>query len=141
MELTRRAHGFVLVAGLVLSGCHTRVDGVYRLDLEQTKQCVEKTAAADAEAGQLKDQTIKLLEATQVELRLDPDGKLLSTTVLSSAGPATAKTSGTWQVDGKRVTFKVPGDADTSCDVDGDRLRCEKQTANKLFGHYVLVRK
>jgi len=59
------AQGLVLVAGLVLSGCHTRVDGDYQLDLEQTKQCVEQAAAADPEAGKLKEQTIKMLEATR----------------------------------------------------------------------------
>ena len=142
MELSRRAQGLVLVAGLVLSGCHTRVDGDYQLDLEQTKECVAKNAAANPEDGKGRDQAIKMLDATQVNIRLEEGGKMLSTTVVTVGGqPSTAKTSGTWKLDGKRVTIKVQDDSDTFCDVDGKRLRCQKEAYNKLFGSYVLVRK
>jgi hypothetical protein len=142
MELSRPIHGLVVVGCWLLCGCHTRVDGEYQLDLEQTKECVAKTAATDPEEGKGKEQAIKVLEATRVSLRLEPDGKLLSTTVLSMDGPPlTSKTSGTWKLDGKRVIFKVQGDADTFCDIDASRLRCQKQTDLKLYGHYVLVRK
>jgi hypothetical protein len=142
MELSRRVQGLVLVACLVLSGCNSRVDGDYQLDLEQTKACVAKSAAADPEAGKHKDEVIKLLDATQVSIRLDPSGKMLSTTVLTvRGGPSTSKTSGTWKLDGKRVTIKVKDDPDTLCDVDGPRLRCQRATDQKLFGSYVLVHK
>ena len=142
MELSRLALGLALVGGLVQSGCRSRVDGDYQLDLEQTKACVAKSAAAYPEDGQHKDQALKMLDATTVSIRLDQSGKMLSTTVLSLAGtPSTSKTSGTWKLDGKRVTIKVPEDSDTFCDVDGSRLRCQKEAYNKLFGSYVLVRK
>jgi len=142
MELSRAVHGSVLVACWVLAGCHTRVDGDYQLDLEQTKECVAKAALADPEEGKGKDGVIKMLEATELTLRLEPGGKLLSTTVLKLDGQSsTSKTAGAWKLDGKRVTFKVADDLDTLCDVDGSRLRCQKESYNKLYGRYVLVKK
>lgn len=142
MELSRLGQGLIVVAGVALSGCQTHVEGDYQLDLEQTKECLAKTAAADAEAGKQKDQTLKLLESTQLTIRLDPSGKMLSTTVLTLAGAQqTSKTSGTWKLDGKRVTFKVEDDADTLCEVDGKRLRCHRDADQKLLANYVLIRK
>jgi hypothetical protein len=142
MELSRKAQCLVLMACLVQSGCHSRVDGEYQLDLEQTKECVAKSAAADADAGKHKDEALKMLEATEVDIRLQPDGKMLSTTIVSmKSAPSSMKVSGTWKLDGKHVTIKVPDDADTVCDVDGSRLRCHRTADSKLFESYVLVRK
>jgi len=74
--------------------------------------------------------------------RLDADGKMSSSTVLTLEGaPSTQNMSGSWKLDGKRITIKINGEADTFCDVDGKRLRCQKATLYSLFGHYVLVRK
>ena len=142
MELSRLAPCLALMACLIQSGCRSRVDGNYQLDLEQTKACVAKSAAADPEAGKHKDEAIKMLESTQVEIRLQPDGKMLSTTTVSMKGaPSTSKVSGTWKLEGEHITIKVPDDADTVCDIDGSRLRCHRAASQKLFESYVLLRK
>jgi hypothetical protein len=36
--------------------------------------------------------------------------------------------------------MKVEGEGDTSCEVEGPRLRCQKPKPNKLLTSYVLVR-
>jgi hypothetical protein len=128
--------------GLGLSACRSGIAGRYELDLEETKICVSKAALDNPEDAHMKDGTIKLLEATRVDMLLDEAGKMSSTTILTAEGPPTPqKRDGTWKADGKRVIIKVDGGADTLCDVDGQRLRCKKPALYKLFSNYVLLRK
>jgi len=90
----------------------------------------------------MRDSTIKLLQTTNVDVLLEEGGKMTSTTTFS--GPeafAPQKTVGTWKLDDKRVLIQVKGIPDTTCEVDGKRLRCHKPTPNTLFSDYVLVRK
>ena len=127
--------------GLCLCACRSSVAGRYELDLEETKACVAKAKLDDPEEAQMRDETIKLLAITTVDVLLDASGKLQSTTELKGHAPRAQKSQGTWRADGQRVIMKVEGEGDTSCAVDGQRLRCEKPKRNKLLTSYVLVRK
>jgi hypothetical protein len=143
MEHSRLASSSFLALLLLLSACRTSVVGHYGLDLEETKKCIEKLAATDPELAKLKDQTIKLFEATDLDVSFDEDGKMQSTTVLTSpAGPRTQKANGTWKLDGKQLLIDVDKKLDTTCEVDGKRLRClRKEVFQELYGSYVLVKK
>ncbi len=142
MRIVGLARFRIVGVGLALLGCRTSVVGHYRLDLEETKHCVAKAAVDNPEDAQMKDGTIKLLEATDLDLELNAAGKMPSTTTLTSAGAAqTQQRQGTWKLDGKRVAIAVEDEKDTICDVDGSRLRCTKPDAATLFSRYVLVRK
>lgn len=142
MRTTWLARFQIAGVSLALIACRTSVAGHYQLDLEETKRCVEKAAVANPEDAQMKDGTLKMLSATNLDLELNETGKMLSTTTFSLEGtPRTQSRNGTWKLDGKRVAIAVDGEKDTSCDVDGKRLRCAKPDALTLFSHYVLVRK
>ncbi len=142
MRIVALARFQIVGVGLALIGCRTSVVGHYRLDLEETKQCVAKAAIDNPEDAQNKDATIKLLAATDLDLELHETGKMLSTTTLTMPGaPSPQSRNGTWKLDGKRVAIAVEDEKDTICDVDGNRLRCTKPDAATLFSRYVLVRK
>ena len=142
MWMSRRATFQIALLGLALSACRTGVAGSYELDLEETKGCVAKSALDSPDDADMKESTIKLLEQTRVAVVLDPAGKMTSTTTLTGEGSPTPQVRvGTWKQDGQRVLVKVTGLADTVCDVDGQRLRCQKPTPGTLFSNYVLVRK
>jgi hypothetical protein len=126
--------------GLGLAACRTPVAGRYELDLEETKACVAKAKLDDPEEVEMRDETIKLLALTTVDVLLDESGELQSTTQLQGPAPRAQKSQGTWRADGQRVIMKVAGEGDTSCAIDGPRLRCEKPKRNKLLTHYVLMR-
>jgi hypothetical protein len=129
-----------LALALGLSSCRTSVAGRYELDLEQTKACVAN-AELDDEEAQMRDETINLLALTSVDVLLDESGRLQSTTQLTGPAPRAQKSQGTWRADGERVLMKVEGEGETSCAVDGSRLRCEKPKRNQLLTNYVLVRR
>ncbi len=142
MRTTWLARFQIVAVGLALSGCRTSVAGHYQLDLEETKRCVDKAAVDNPEDAHMKDGTVKLLAATALDMELNQAGKMLSTTTLTSASPPSAqRRDGTWKLEGTQVKIKVEGEADTICDVDGSRLRCQKPVLYTLFSHYVLVRK
>lgn len=142
MWMSRAAVFRIASLGLGLSACRTGVAGSYELDVEQTKVCVAQSALANPDDADMKDGTIKLLESTRVDLVLDPAGKMTSTTTLTGeASPTPQVREGTWKLDGERVRIMVNGSADTRCDLDGPRLRCEKPTPGTLFSNYVLVRR
>ena len=142
MRTTRLARFWIVGVGVGLIGCRTSVAGHYRLDLEDTKRCVEKAAVANPEDAGMKEGTIKMLSATDLDLELNAAGKMVSTTTLSFDGSRRSQVrNGAWRMDGKRVTITVEDEKDTTCDVDGTRLRCTKPDALTLFSHYVLVRK
>jgi hypothetical protein len=139
MWMSRRASFRIVLLGLGLSACHSGVAGRYELDLEQTKVCVAKAAVGNSNVW---DSAITLLEQTRVDIVLDPTGKMTSTISLTAPGsPAPHVSAGHWKLDGKRVLIKMADVADTLCDVDGQRLRCQKPTPGTLFSNYVLVRK
>ena|GEM_PF-6205655 len=143
MGISRRTAFAIVCSGLCLCLCACRrsVAGRYQLDLEETKACVAKAELDDPEEAQMRDETIKLLALTTVDVSLDESGKLESTAQLRGHAPRAQKSQGTWRADGTRVIMKVEGEGDTSCEVDGPRLRCEKPRRNKLLTSYVLVRK
>lgn len=141
MGISRRTAFRIVCWSLGLSACRSSVAGRYELDLEQTKACVASAKLDDPEEAQMRDETIKLLALTTVDVLLDESGKLESTAQLQGHAPRTQKSQGTWRADGARVIMKVAGEGDTSCTVDGPRLRCEKPKRNKLLTSYVLVRK
>ena len=130
----------IVCLGLALSACRTPVAGRYELDQEETKTCVAKAKLDDPEEAEMRDETIKLLALTTVDVLLDESGKLQSTTQLTGPAPRAQHSHGTWRADGERVLMKVEGEGDTWCAVDGPRLRCEKPKRNKLLTSYVLVR-
>lgn len=141
MGISRLTAFRIVCLGLGLGACRTSLAGRYELDLEETKACVAKAKLDDPEEAEMRDETIKLLAMTTVDVLLDPSGKLQSTTQLQGHAPRAQKSQGTWRADGQRVIMKVDGEGDTSCEVDGSRLRCEKPKRNKLLTSYVLVRK
>ena len=141
MGISRLTAFRIVCLGLGLGACRTSVAGRYELDLEETKACVAKAKLDDPEEADMRDETIKLLAMTTVDVRLDPSGNLQSITQLQGHAPRAQKSQGTWRADGQRVIMKVDGEGDTSCQVDGSRLRCEKPKRNKLLTSYVLVRK
>ena len=142
MRTTWVARFQIVGVGLALIGCRSSVAGHYQLDLEETKRCVDKAAVDNPEDAHMKDGTFKLLEATVLDLELNEAGKMLSTTTLTTASaPSTQQRDGTWKREGKQLKIKVAGEADTICEVDGRRLRCQKPVLYTLFAHYVLVRK
>ena len=142
MQLSRVCLPCILAASLCLLACQAKVPGTYELDFEQTKVAVLKAAVANPEAGRMRDQALKMLEATRVTIRLEEGGKLESTTELVTGEMQTPPPLvGKWSQNGKKVTMLMAGDADTSCDIDGKRLRCRKPTMQTLFENYVLVRK
>ena len=141
MGISRLAAFRIVCLGVGLSACRTSVAGRYQLDLEETKACVAQAKLDDPEEAQMRDETIKLLAMTTVDVLLDPSGQLQSTSQLQGHAPRAQKSQGTWLLDGKRVIMKVAGEGDTSCQIDGPRLRCEKPKRNKLLTNYVLVRK
>lgn len=132
----------IALLGLGLGACASGVAGRYELDLEETKACVAKAAVDEPGDADMKSSTIQLLESTRLELLLEPAGKMTSTTSLTGEGAPTPQVrEGTWRRDGTRVLLRLNGVADTRCDIDGPRLRCEKPTPGTLFSRYVLVRK
>lgn len=141
MGLSRLTAFRIVCLALGLGACRTPVAGRYELDLEETKACVAKAKLDDPEEAEMRDETIKLLSMTTVDVLLDPSGQLQSTSQLQGHAPRAQKSQGSWLVDGKRVIMKVDGEGDTSCQVDGPRLRCEKPKRNTLLTNYVLVRK
>jgi hypothetical protein len=139
---SRRVSFRIALLGLGLSACRTGVAGHYELDLVETKICVAKSALDNPDDADMKQDTIELLEKTSVDVALDPAGKMTSTTTLTGEGSPTPQVSeGTWKLEGQRVLLTVRGVADTKCDVEGERLRCQKPTPGTLFSNYVLVRK
>jgi hypothetical protein len=130
----------IVCLGLAFSACRTSAAGRYELDLEETKACVAKAQLDDPEEAEMRDETIKLLALTTVDVLLDESGKLQSTTQLQGPAPRVQKSRGTWHADGTRVIMTVEGEGDTSCAVEGPRLRCQKPKRNKLLTSYVLVR-
>ena len=48
---------------------------------------------------------------------------------------------GTWVRDGDHLTVHIDGKGDTSCEIDGKRLRCSKPSKFRLLEKYVLIRK
>lgn len=143
-RIARLAACQLVCCGLALSACRTSIPGRYELDLEQTKACVDQAALDNPADANKKDETIKMLEATTVDVLLDEAGKMSSSTLLKDDGPPMPqKRGGTWQADadGKRIVIKVEHEEDTVCAVDGTRLRCKKPMLYKLFSNYVLVRK
>ena len=141
MGISRLTAFRIVCLGLGLSGCRTSVAGRYQLDLEETKACVAKAKLDDPEEAEMRDETIKLLALTTVDVLLDESGQLQSTTQLQGHAPRAQQSHGTWRADGERVLMKVDGEGDTSCTVDGPRLRCEKPKRNQLLASYVLVRR
>jgi hypothetical protein len=125
MGISRLAAFRIVCLGLGLGACRTSVAGRYELDLEETKACVAKAKVDDREEAEMRDETIKVLALTSVDVSLDESGQLESTTP---------------RADGQRVIMKVEGEGDTTCTVDGPRLRCEKPKRNQLLTSYVLVR-
>lgn len=127
---------------LTAIGCRTSVAGEYELDFEETKKAVDISAAEHPEEANMKEATLKMLSATRLTMTFADDGKLTSVASLSMPGapPGETKQTGTWKLDQGRVVIKA-GDSDTVCEVDGKRLRCGKDTYNKLQGRYVLRRK
>jgi hypothetical protein len=140
---TSRSTGFYLAcAALLASACSTSVVGNYELDLDESKAAVDKAVAEHPDMAHLKADTIKMLEATRVDVALTEDGKMTTqiATTTALAGPGTQRQQGTWKLDGKRVQIHND-EVDTRCDVDGKRLRCENQTLPPLLTRYVLRRK
>ena len=140
MGISRLSAFLIVCLGLGLGACRTSVAGRYELDLEATKAGVARAELDDPEEAEMRGETIKLLALTTVDVQLDESGHLLSTTQLGGPAPRVQKSQGTWQVDGRRVIMKVEGEGDTSCEVEGPRLRCQKPKRNKLLTSYVLVR-
>jgi hypothetical protein len=140
MGISRRTAFQIACLGLGLGACRTSVAGRYELDLEATKVCVANAKLDDPEEAQMRDETIKLLALTTVDVLLGDSGQLQSTTQLNGPAPRTQISRGTWRADGKRLIMKLEGEGDTSCEVDGPRLRCEKPKPNQLLTSYVLVR-
>jgi hypothetical protein len=140
MGISRLAAFRIVCLGLGLGACRTSVAGRYELDLEETKACVAKAKVDDREEAEMRDETIKVLALTSVDVSLDESGQLESTTQLTGPAPRVQKSKGTWRADGQRVIMKVEGEGDTTCTVDGPRLRCEKPKRNQLLTSYVLVR-
>ena len=141
MGISRLTAFRIVCLGLGLGACRTSPAGRYELDVEETKECVANAKLDDPEEVEMRDETIKLLAMTTVDVLLDPSGKLQSTSQLQGHAPRAQKSQGTWLLDGKRLLMKVEGEGDTSCQVDGSRLRCEKPKRSKLLTSYVLVRK
>jgi hypothetical protein len=141
MGISRLTAFRIVCLGLGLGACRTSLAGHYELDLEETKACVAKAKLDDPEEAEMRAETIKLLAMTTVDVVLDPSGQLHSTSQLQGHAPRAQKSQGTWLLDGKRLLMKVEGEGDTSCEVDGPRLRCEKPKRNELLTNYVLVRK
>ena len=140
MGISRLTAFRIACLGLGLGACRTSVAGRYQLDLEATKACVAKAELDDPEDAEMRDETIKLLALTTVDILLDESGQLQSTTQLTGPAPRVQKSQGTWRDDGRRVIMKVEGEGDTSCEVEGPRLRCQKPKRHKLLTSYVLVR-
>ena len=140
MGISRLSAFLIVCLGLGLGACRTSVGGRYELDVEATKACVARAELDEPEEAEMRGETIKLLALTTVDVRLDESGHLQSTTQLAGPAPRVQKSQGTWQVDGGRVIMKIEGEGDTSCEVDGPRLRCEKPKRNELLTSYVLVR-
>ncbi len=142
MRISRLAAFQIVACGLALSACRTGVPGHYELDVEQTKICVAKSALDNPDDAEMKEGTIKLMDATRLDMLLDESGMMTSTTVVTGPGsPAPQTRDGTWKLDGKRVVIKVTGVADTLCEIDGKRLRCQKPSPGTLYSNYVLVKK
>lgn len=146
MERTRRTRPVVVASialALLAMACRTSVAGEYTLDLDETKKAVDISAKENPEDAPLKDGTIKLLSATELDVTLGEDGKMSSRTRLSVPGSPSSdqKQQGTWKLENGRVVIKVEDELDTLCEVDGKRLRCAKERAYKLYGRYVLRRK
>jgi len=141
MGTSHRAAFHIALLGLGVGACRSGVAGSYELDVEMTKACVAKAAVDDPDDAAMKKGTIELLSSTRVQLRLEPSGKMTSTISLTGEGAPTPQArEGTWQLEGKRVLLRVKGTADTRCDIEGPRLRCQKPTSGALFSSYVLVR-
>lgn len=128
-------------AGLL--GCQSSVEGEYRLDFEQTKLEVEKNAAESPEDAPRKDAVLRMLQNTDLSFELAKGGKLRSSTQLTSDGVKRTmnEKQGTWKRDGERVVISEPSSPDTTCSVDGKRLRCSTENYDKLYSRYVLTRK
>jgi len=143
----------LLVVSFGLLACQPKVPGSYELDFEETKRAVLATAEAyPAERPRL-DETLKMLRATRLTVRLLDGGKMETTTELIDRSlPTPPLRLGAWTREGTKVTLALSVDAseamhghekepDTLCSVDGKRLRCIAPLPNKLFQNYVLVRK
>jgi hypothetical protein len=141
-----------LLACASLLGCQAKIPGNYELDFEETKREVLKTAEANPAERERQKDVLAMLQATRLTVRLLEGGKMETATVLTDKSADTPPPrSGWWKQDGKKVVMAIHNtdpdaaahgkDPDTSCDVDGKRLRCFKPMSQKLFENYVLVRK
>jgi hypothetical protein len=128
-------------AGLL--GCQSSIEGEYGLDFEQTKVEVEKNAIENPEDAPRKDAVLRLLQNTELDFELTKDGKVRSTTQLTTEDKQRTKSEkqGTWKRDGERIVIAVPSSPDTTCSVDGKRLRCSLDNYDKLYSRYVLAKK
>lgn len=151
MEPFLRSFRLLLVSCGLLA-CQPKVPGSYELDFEETKRAVLATAEANPAEQPRLDETLKMLRATRLSIRLLDGGKMETTTeLIDRSAPTPAPRVGSWKHEGAKVTLAlVDADAamhghekepDTLCKIDGKRLRCTAPLPDKLFQNYVLVRK
>jgi len=143
----------LLVVSFGLLACQQKVPGSYELDFEETKRAVLATLEANPAEQPRLDETLKMLRATRLTIRLLDGGKMETTTELTDHSvPTPPPRVGTWKQEGTKVTLALSVGAaealhrhekqpDTLCSVDGKRLRCVAPLPEKLFQNYVLVRK
>lgn len=145
-RVARLAVFFLAWTAFLMTGCRTSVVGHYEYDREETKKAVDISAAAHPENAHHKDAALKMLNAMEVDLALEEGGKLnaVMRASMPPAAPVERKQSGTWVLTDKKLVITIPSESrpdETTCEVDGKRLRCHNENLSDLMSRYVLVRK
>jgi hypothetical protein len=127
MKLIKFTTSVVALSVLGLTACHGGPEGTYKLDKTEMKKAMEaKIAKLPKEQQAFAGMATAMIEALNVQLKLESGGKAEITTSMSGMdkGSDKAKTeSGTWRKDGNKVILTNKG-KDTTCEQDGKELKC-----------------
>lgn len=134
MKLIKFTTAVVALSVLGLSACHGGPEGTYKLDKTQMKQQMNaKIATMPKDQQAIAKFTAAMIDATNVELKIESGGKTQMTTTMPAfhkGQPAKTKTStGTWRKDGNKVILTQEG-KDTQCQQKGKKLTCASDHPN-----------